>query len=63
MAHTQPKMLTTAQMCELLNCGPSTLLRLRADEGLPHYRLSTNRIRYPREEVLQWVEARKEGGA
>lgn len=55
---TQPKWLTTAQVCELLEVSPSTFAKWRTKRVAPQAkRLPNGELRFREDVVFDWLEA------
>ena len=52
------QVMTEKQLCDILNMKPSTIARLRREEGLPHIRVG-KLIRYSYTDVQEWLKGHK----
>lgn len=59
MTHDQLELLTTAQVAELLQVSKQTIWRATKEGRLRPTRLSSQVIRYSREDIDAWIEAGK----
>lgn len=55
-----PEVMTPAQFAQAFSMHQKTVYKLRVRDGLPFVRVG-GAIRFLREDVLRWLEARKEG--
>lgn len=55
------RLLTTREVAELLGLSSEAVLRRWRGGQLPGYRLSTKVLRFRESDVLDWLEARREG--
>lgn len=56
---SDPELLTTSQVLELLQIGRTKLWELVRSGSFPAYRIGDGRnaaLRYPRREVMRWLE-------
>lgn len=56
-------LLTTRDVANILGLSSEAVLRRWRSGELPGFRLSTKALRFRESEVLDWVEARREGPA
>ena len=56
-----PSLLTTAQACEYLQVGETTLKQLRASKKFASVRITKSLIRYRRSDLDRFVESLEEG--
>ena len=59
---TDPELLTTAQVLELLQIGRTKLWELVRDSALPAYRIGgspNGRLRFRRSEIMHWLECQR----
>ena len=52
------RIITEQEVCDILNMKPSTIARLRREEGLPHIRVG-KLIRYSYTDVQEWLKGHK----
>ena len=59
-AHDPEALLTTSQYADLRNSSTSTIRRERRERrGVPFILINRNSVRYRRQDILDWITARR----